>query len=71
MEFSVGTAKMTATLQKQAATTFQSNLVGNWSGYSSANGQSAYFTVTAVNGRDAQVTYTANGTTQEGHRHRL
>lgn len=66
LEFSVGTAKQSAILQKQAAATAQDKLVGNWSGHSSVNGQSAYFTVTSVNGRDAQVTYTANGTTQKG-----
>ncbi len=66
LEFSVGTAKQSAILQKQAATTDQSNLVGSWSGYSSANGQSAFFQVKSVNGRDAVVTYTANGMTQQG-----
>ncbi len=66
LEFSVGTAKQSAILQKQPADTAQNNLVGNWSGASSVNGQSAYFTVTSVDGRDAQVTYTANGTTQKG-----
>jgi ribosomal protein S8E len=66
LEFSVGTAKMTAILQKQAATTDQNKLVGSWSGFSSANGQSAFFQVVSVDGRDAQVTYTANGTTQKG-----
>ena len=53
-------------LQKQAADTDQSMLVGNWSGSSKVNGQSAFFAVTSVDGRDAQVTYTANGTTQKG-----
>ncbi|HLG80529.1 MAG TPA: hypothetical protein VKY22_05905 [Bradyrhizobium sp.] len=67
LEFSVGTAKMTAILQKQASTTEQSQLVGSWSGYSTANGQSAFFQVVSVDGRDAQVSYTANGgTTQKG-----
>ncbi len=66
MEFSVGTAKMTAILNKQASTTDQSQLVGSWSGFSSANGQSAFFQVKSVNGRDAVVTYTANGMTQQG-----
>jgi hypothetical protein len=66
LEFSVGTAKSTAILQKQAATTDQNKLVGSWSGYSTANGQSAFFQVVSVDGRDAQVTYTANGTTQKG-----
>lgn len=66
MEFSAGTAKQSAYLTKQAADDQQSQLVGNWSGYSSANGQSAYFTVSSVDGIDAAVTYTANGTTQKG-----
>ena len=66
LEFSVGTAKSTAILQKQAADADQNKLVGSWSGFSSANGQSAFFQVVSVDGRDAQVTYTANGTTQKG-----
>jgi ribosomal protein S8E len=66
LEFSVGTAKQSAILQKQAADTDQNKLVGNWSGASTANGQSVFFTVTSVDDRDAQVTYTANGTTQKG-----
>jgi hypothetical protein len=66
MEFSVGSAKMTAVLNKQASTADQNKLVGNWSGYSKDNGQSAFFKVTSVDGRDAVVTYTANGTTQKG-----
>lgn len=66
LEFSVGTAKASAILQKQAADTDQNKLVGNWSGYSTANEQSAFFQVVSVDGRDAQVTYTANGTTQKG-----
>jgi ribosomal protein S8E len=66
LEFSVGVAKQSAILQKQAADTDQSKLVGSWSGASRVNGQSAFFTVTSVEGRDAQVTYTANGTTQKG-----
>ncbi|WP_024513600.1 hypothetical protein [Bradyrhizobium sp. Tv2a-2] len=66
LEFSIGTAKQSAILQKQAADTDQNKLVGKWSGASSSNGQSAFFTVASVDGRDAQVTYTANGTTQKG-----
>lgn len=66
LEFSVGTAKSTAILQKQASTADQSPLVGSWSGYSSVSGQSAFFQVKSVNGRDAVVTYTANGMTQQG-----
>ena len=66
LEFSVGTAKMSAILTKQASTTDQSKLLGSWSGYSTTNGQSAYFQVKSVDGRDATVTYTVNGTTQQG-----
>ena len=66
MEFSVGTAKMTAILNKQASTADQNQLVGNWSGTSTTNGQSAYFQVKSVNGRDAVVTTIINGRTQQG-----
>src|SRR6185312_7355430 len=61
LEFSTGTAKMTAVLNKQAAPTDQSKLVGSWSGFSRGNGQSAFFQVTSVDGRDAQVRFSANG----------
>ena len=61
LEFSSGTAKKTAVLDKQAAATDQSKLVGSWSGFSKTNGQSAFFQVVSVNGRDAQVRFTANG----------
>lgn len=61
LEFSTGTAKMTAVLNKQAAPTDQSKLVGSWSGFSRSNGQSAFFQVTSVDGRDAQVRFSANG----------
>jgi hypothetical protein len=61
LEFSSGTAKMSAVLNKQAADTDQSKLVGSWSGFSSTNGQSAFFQVVSVDGRDAQVRFTANG----------
>ncbi len=66
MEFSVGTAKMSAVLNKQASTADQNKLVGGWSGTSKDNGQTAFFKVLSVNGRDAVVTYTANGITQKG-----
>ena len=66
MEFSVGTAKMTAILDKQASTADQNKLVGSWNGFSTANNQSAYFQVKSVDGRDATVTYTAGGMTQQG-----
>lgn len=61
LEFSVGTAKLTAVLNKQAAPTDQSKLVGSWSGFSRNNGQSAFFQVVSVDGKDAQVRFTANG----------
>jgi len=66
LEFSVGTAKMSAILNKQDSTVDQNKLVGSWSGYSTTNGQSAYFQVKSIDGRDATVTYTVNGTTQQG-----
>jgi len=58
-----GTAKKTAVLNKQAAPADQSKLVGSWSGFSKENGQSAFFQVVSVDGRDAQVRFTANGGT--------
>lgn len=62
LEFSSGTAKATAVLNKQAAAaTDQNKLIGSWSGFSSSNGQSAFFQVVSVNGRDAQVRFSANG----------
>lgn len=61
LEFSSGTAKMTAVLNKQAASTDQSKLVGTFSGFSSKNGQSAFVQVVSVDGRDAQVRFSANG----------
>jgi hypothetical protein len=61
LEFSSGTAKKTAVLNKEAAPVDQNKLVGSWSGFSSANGQSAFFQVVSVDGRDAQVRFTANG----------
>jgi hypothetical protein len=63
LEFSSGTAKQTAVLNKDAAPADQSKLVGNWSGFSKANGQSAFFQVVSVDGRDAQVRFSANGGT--------
>jgi hypothetical protein len=61
LEFSSGTAKMSAVMDKQAAPADQSKLVGSWSGFSSKNGQSAFFQVVSVDGKDAQVRFTANG----------
>jgi hypothetical protein len=61
LEFSSGTAKKSAILNKEAAPAEQNKLAGSWSGFSKANGQSAFFQVVYVNGRDAQVRFTANG----------
>ena len=63
LEFSAGGAKMSAILSKQASDTDQNKLVGNWSGYSRDNGQSAYFQVVSVDGRDAEVRFSVNGGT--------
>jgi hypothetical protein len=62
LEFSSGTAKMTAVLNKQdTSATDKNKLVGTWTGFSKSNGQSAFFQVVSVDGRDAQVRFTANG----------
>ena len=61
LEFSSGTSKMTAVLNKQSSTADQSKLVGSWSG--TGSGQSAFFQVVSVDGKDAQVRFTANGNT--------
>jgi hypothetical protein len=63
LEFSSGPGKQTAILNKQAAPSDQNKLVGSWSGFSPQNGQSAFFQVVSVNGRDAQVRFSANGNT--------
>jgi hypothetical protein len=63
LEFSSGTAKKTAVLNKDTSGTDQNKLVGSWSGFSKENGQSAFFQVVSVDGRDAQVRFTANGAT--------
>lgn len=63
LEFSSGPGKQTAVLNKQSATGDQSKLVGNWSGFSKQNGQSAFFKVLSVDGRDAVVQFSANGGT--------
>lgn len=59
LEFSSGTSKMDAVLNKQTSTADQSKLVGSWSG--TGSGQSAFFQVVSVDGKDAQVRFTANG----------
>ena len=50
---------MDAVLNKQSSTADQSKLVGSWSG--TGSGQSAFFQVVSVDGKDAQVRFTANG----------
>jgi hypothetical protein len=64
LEFSSGTAKMTAALTKTATPADQNKLVGDWIGSSAT--QSATFKVVSINGRDAQVQYTVNGKTGTG-----
>jgi hypothetical protein len=61
LEFSSGTSKMDAVLNKQTSTADQSKLVGSWSG--TGSGQSAFFQIVSVDGKDAQVRFTANGAT--------
>ncbi len=61
LEFSLGSAKMTAVLNKQNAVVDQNKLVGSWSGFSRDNGRNAFFQVVSVNGRDAQVRFAADG----------
>ena len=65
-EFSLGGAKKTATLSKQAATVDQNKLVGTWNGFSPSNGKSASFTVKSVDGRDAVVSWTVDGVAHQG-----
>jgi hypothetical protein len=65
LEFSFGTAKMTAILAKAAAAPVDQNkLVGNWIGTTATT--SATFRVLSIKGRDAQVQYTVNGRTVTG-----
>ncbi len=65
LEFSNGVGKQTAVLNKQpdASAQDQSKLVGSWSGFSPQNGHSAFFQVKSVDGRDAQVSFSADGKT--------
>jgi hypothetical protein len=63
LEFSASGAKASAILSKQASDTEQDKLVGSWSGFSRDNGQSAYFQVVSIDGKDAQVRFSANGGT--------
>lgn len=68
LEFSAGGTPQTAVLAKVPATADQSQqLVGTWSGFSNADGQSATLQVVSVNGRDAQVKLVVgNGYLQTG-----
>ena len=65
-EFSVGGATKTAILNKQDATVDQNKLVGTWNGFSTSSGKSISFTVKAVDGRDAVVSWTVNGIAHQG-----
>ena len=65
LEFTYGTAKLTAVLAKSApAPVDQNKLVGNWIGSTAAT--SATFRVLSIKGRNAQVQYTVNGQTVTG-----
>ena len=67
MQSLVGKMEMTGVLSKSAAPAADQNkLVGIWNSDASTPGQSASFQVRAISGRDAQVTYTVNGQTQQG-----
>jgi hypothetical protein len=59
LEFSFGTVKQTAILDKAAAAADQNKLVGNWIGSTAT--QSIAFQVLSINGRDAQVRYSIGG----------
>lgn len=64
--FSAGGGKASAYLAKQAPPADDNRLIGSWGGYSSANGKSASFRVLSVNGKEALVSTTVNGITQQG-----
>jgi hypothetical protein len=65
LEFSFGTARQDAILDKSAApATDQNPLIGSWIG--SSDTQSASFQVLSINGRDAQVRYTIDGQSGTG-----
>jgi hypothetical protein len=66
LEFSFGTAKMSAILAKAAVPADQNKLVGNWIGSSATTGQTATFQVLSISGRNAQVRYTVNGHSAQG-----
>ena len=62
LEFKSGSAEQTAVIAKVPdSPADQSKLVGSWSGYSPDSGKSASFTVISVDGREAQVRFSANG----------
>ncbi len=65
LEFSFGTARQAAVLDKVAAPAADQNrLVGSWIG--STDKQSASFQILSINGRDAQVKYNVNGQGGQG-----
>ncbi|MBR1090076.1 hypothetical protein JQ621_21645 [Bradyrhizobium manausense] len=64
--FSAGGGKASAYLSKQAPPADDNRLIGSWGGYSSENGKSASFRVLSVNGKEALVSTTVNGVTQQG-----
>jgi hypothetical protein len=66
LEFSFGTAKMGAILDKAAAPADQNKLVGNWIGSSATTGQTATFQVLSISGRNALIRYTVNGQSAQG-----
>jgi hypothetical protein len=66
LEFSLGTAKMSAILSKAAVPADQNKLVGTWIGSSATTGESATFQVLSISGRNAQVRYTVNGHSAQG-----
>jgi hypothetical protein len=66
MQSLVGQFEMTGVLAKsEAPATDQNKLIGIWNGDPST-GQSASIQIRAISGRDAQITYTINGQTQQG-----
>lgn len=66
MQSLVGQFEMTGILAKAAPpATDQNKLIGIWNGDPST-GQSASIQIRAISGRDAQITYTINGQTQQG-----
>jgi hypothetical protein len=64
LEFSLGTARQAAVIDKVAAPVDENRLVGSWIG--STDTQSASFQVLSITGRDAQVRYTINGQSGRG-----